>query len=95
MPFEIDFDYEARTGLALHIRHRLGPAPREQFPRALELNGQFSFGRLGVVTDAATGALCFEFSDRRLYAFSSGSRLAAVLSTIALELSDLLDREEW
>jgi hypothetical protein len=46
----------------------IGPAIRERFVTALQINQSFSFGRIALTTDPDSGALEFKLYDVRLYA---------------------------
>jgi hypothetical protein len=63
----IEFTHEEAGNLIVSFVVPIGPAIRERFVTALQINQLFSFGRIALTTDPDSGALEFKLYDVRLY----------------------------
>ena len=64
----IEFTHDEAGTLIVSLVVPIGPAIRERFVTALQINQSFSFGRIALTTDPDSGALEFKLYDVRLYA---------------------------
>jgi hypothetical protein len=63
----IEFTHDQAGSLIVSLVVPIGPANRERFVTALQINQLFSFGRIALTTDPESGALEFKLYDVRLY----------------------------
>lgn len=84
---ELDMD---EHDVILRAAHVLGPAHRDQFPKALALTSDLSFGRLAVMK-GSDGRDVFALMDRRLYTVAV-DHLAWILRAVADEARELRKR---
>ena len=71
---------EAKGSLIVIFASTIGPAFREKFVAALQMNKNFSLGRLALTVDASTGALKFKLVDVRLYSDIDADTYKGVLA---------------
>jgi hypothetical protein len=64
----IEFTHDQAGTLIVRLVVPIGPAIRERFVTALQINQSFSFGRIALTTHPDSGALEFKLYDVRLYA---------------------------
>ena len=71
---------EAKGSLIVGFASTIGPAFREKFVAALQMNKNFALGRLALTVDASTGALEFKLVDVRLYSDIDANTYKGVLA---------------